>query len=86
MNEEEKARENLANTKQGKHLAKVRHRFTEEDRKKSASMRHKSSKREIEEIRRIFAKMADGVQPRIHKFLMDTAEGGTPKGRGRQRN
>jgi len=75
MNEEEKARENLANTKQGKHLAKVRHRFTEEDRKKSASKRHKSSKREIEEIRRIFAKMADSVQPRIHKFLMDTAEG-----------
>ena len=72
---EEKARENLANTKQGKHLAKVRHRFNEEDRKKSASIRHKSSKREIEEIRRIFAKMAEGVRPRIHKFLMDTAEG-----------
>jgi len=72
---EEKARENLANTKQGKHLAKVRHRFNEDDRKKSASIRHKSSKREIEEIRRIFAKMAEGVRPRIHKFLMDTAEG-----------
>ncbi len=38
-------------------------------------MRHKVAKREIEEIRRIFAKMADGVQPRIHKFLLDTAEG-----------
>jgi len=61
---EEKARENLANTKQGKHLAKVRHRFNEDDRKKSASIRHKSSKREIEEIRRIFAKMAEGVPQR----------------------